>query len=68
MNIKNNIPKSALVYIITGLLMVTLVPVLSRYLPIPDAVKGFITGMGHALEFIAIVKIQRSRKESRCSF
>ena len=68
MKINNNIPKSALVYLITGLLMVTLMPALGRYLSLSDSLLGFTTGLGLMLEVIAIVKIQRSRKESRCTF
>jgi hypothetical protein len=65
----NTIPKQALILLITGLLMTTLLPAIGRYLVVPDLVKGFLTGLGLAIEFIALVKIQRSKsnKSAICS-
>ncbi|WP_460680693.1 hypothetical protein [Mucilaginibacter koreensis] len=55
--------KPALWYLITGLLLTTLTPVINRYYPLPDSMRGFITGLGLAIEMIAIVKLQRSRQK-----
>jgi len=63
----NTIPKPALTLLVAGLLMTTLTPILSRYVFMPDFVKGFLTGLGLALEVIALVKIQRSRKADKCA-
>lgn len=58
---RNPIPKPALMYLATGLLMVTLMPILARHFAIPDFVRGFITGTGLALEIVALVKMQKVR-------
>jgi len=63
----NTIPKSALILLITGLLMTTLMPAIGRYVAMPDFLKGFITGLGITFEFIAIVKIQRN-KNRKCAW
>lgn len=64
----NTIPKPAMALLITGLLLVSLNPVFGKYMGVPDFVKGFLTGLGLTLEFIALVKIQRRKKENqRCS-
>lgn len=57
--------KPALKYLITGLLLTTLTPVINRYYPLPDGMRGFITGLGLAIEMIAIVKLQRSRQKQQ---
>jgi len=62
-----NIPKSALPYFITGLLLTTLTPIIGRYFHLQDFIKGFVSGLGLMLEVIAIVKIQRSKKLGRCN-
>lgn len=59
----NAIPKPALLLLLAGLLMTTLTPSIARHMPIPDFVKGFMTGLGLTLEFIALVKIQRSNNQ-----
>jgi len=64
---KNSIPKSALAYLIVGLFMNSLTPIISRYYPISDFLKWFIMGFGLMLEMIAIVKIQRAKKEMSCT-
>lgn len=63
---RNTIPKSALPYLIIGLLFTSLTPIINRYYPMPDVLKGFITGLGLTLEVIAIIKIQRS-KTGKCA-
>ncbi len=63
----NTIPKSALVLLIIGLLMTIITPVINRYFPLPDFLKGFLNGLGLAIEFTALVKMQRSKKNIRCT-
>ncbi|MGY3053826.1 hypothetical protein ACVWYG_002027 [Pedobacter sp. UYEF25] len=63
---RHTIPKSAKAYLIIGLMFTSLTPIFSRYYPIPDLFKGFITGLGLALEVIAIIKLQRIRKDGIC--
>jgi hypothetical protein len=63
----NTIPKPALTLLITGLLMTTLTPAISRYYLMPDFVKGFITGLGLTLELIGLIKMQRSKKAGKCA-
>jgi hypothetical protein len=63
----NNVPKSALVLLITGLLMVTLPPIINRYFPLPDFLKGFLNGLGLTLEVISIIKTDRNKKKSKCT-
>lgn len=60
---RNKISQSTLACLITGLLLTTLPLLLSRYFIIPDIAKGFLTGLGLTLEFLALVKIQRQKKE-----
>lgn len=63
----NAIPKQAIMYLVTGLLLTSLTPILNKYLAMPDFIKGFLTSLGLTLEFIALVKIQRIKKENqRC--
>jgi len=63
----NRMPKQATLCLIMGLLLVTLTPIINTRLAIPDFAKGFLTGLGLTLEFIALVNIQRSKKENqRC--
>ncbi len=64
----NAIPKHAAMYLVTGLLLTSFTPILNKYLAMPDFIKGFLIGLGLTIEFIALVKIQRSKKENqRCS-
>jgi hypothetical protein len=60
-----NIPKPVMILFTAGLLLSCLTPIVNRYYPMPDVVKGFITGLGLCIEMIAIAKIARARK-SRC--
>jgi hypothetical protein len=59
---RNTIPKTALAYLIVGLLFSTVPFMISRYTAMPDSLHGFLIGLGLSLEVIALVKIQRSRK------
>jgi len=60
-------PKPARILLIAGILLTTLTPIVGRHMPMPDFVKGFITGLGITFEFIAIVKIQRN-KNRKCAW
>lgn len=59
---RRRIPEIPLFYLVTGLFLVALAPVLSRHCGMPDMLRGFLTGLGMMLEIIAIIKIQRSRR------
>ena len=61
----NRMPKQATLCLIIGLLLATLTPIINKHVAIPDFAKGFLTGLGLTLEFIALVKIQRSKKENQ---
>lgn len=63
----NTIPKSALALLMIGLLLVTLTPIINRYFPLPDFLKGLMNGLGLTIEVIALIKIDRSKKKSRCA-
>lgn len=63
---RNQITKPILALFITGLLLTSLMPIVSRYFHMPDAVKGFLMGMGLMLEVIAIIKMTRNRKKINC--
>ena len=59
--------RSTLILFISGLLLVSLTPYVSRHYPIPDYLGGFLSGTGLALEFLAVVKMQRSKTGGSCS-
>lgn len=63
---RNIFPKPALYLLVAGLLLTTGVPLLNHYIPMSDALKGFLSGLGLALEFMALVKAQRGKKETHC--
>ncbi|NTD99907.1 hypothetical protein G6M24_22460 [Agrobacterium tumefaciens] len=63
---RSTIPKSAMVYLIIGLMFTSLTPIISRYYPIPDLYKGFITGLGLMIEVIGIIKLQRYKRDRIC--
>lgn len=56
------IQKPALFFLVIGLLLTSLTPIMDRYIPIPGMIKGFITGLGLAFEIIALVKLDQNRK------
>jgi hypothetical protein len=64
---RNTISKTALTYLIVGLLITALTPIISRYYPVSDVVRGFITGLGLTLEVIAIVKIRQGKIGRNCT-
>ena len=59
-------PKSVLVLLVVGLLMTSLPPMINRHFAIPDILRGFLGGLGLALEVIALVKMQRHQKNVKC--
>jgi hypothetical protein len=64
----NNTPKSAVTLLVIGLLMTSFTSIINRYFPLPDFLRGFITGLGLTFEVIALVKIDRSKKNLKpCS-
>lgn len=65
----NRFPKAALPYLIIGLLFATSGVSVSRYYHLPDFVTGLMSGLGLALEFIALVKARNhnSTARGRCS-
>jgi len=48
--------------IAAGLLMVTLPALLSRFIPLPDFLHGFLAGAGIGLEIVGIIKLKRHQK------
>ncbi|WP_345211988.1 hypothetical protein [Mucilaginibacter gynuensis] len=54
--------KPVLLLLVSGLLLTSLTPILARYYPFPDSVKGFLTGMGLMLEVLALSRIRRKKK------
>ena len=59
-------PKSVLLLLVVGLLMTSLPPMINRHFPIPDMLQGFLGGLGLTLEVMALVKMQRHRKNLKC--
>ncbi|WDF54866.1 hypothetical protein [Mucilaginibacter sp. KACC 22063] len=65
---KQNKPsKPVMALLIIGVLMVTTTPIISKHFFMPDSVRGFIYGLGLALEVIAIIKFQQSKKTGICN-
>jgi hypothetical protein len=64
---RNTVSASALICLVTGLLITALPLIAGHYITISDVVKGSLTGCGLALEVIALVKINRSNKGRRCA-
>ncbi|NEU08958.1 hypothetical protein GZH53_11600 [Flavihumibacter sp. R14] len=64
---RNNFPKSVLLLLVAGLLMTSLPPIVDRHFPLPDLLRGFLGGLGLTLEVIALVKMQRLRKNAKCT-
>ena len=58
--------RTTLILFVSGLLLVSLTPVISRHYPIPDSLSGFLSGAGLMLAFLAVVRMQRARTGS-CS-
>lgn len=64
---RNAISKPVLILLVSGLLLTSVVPALSRYFPMPDFMKGFLSGLGITLEVIALIKSQRDKKAVGCT-
>jgi hypothetical protein len=64
---RSKIKTTALICLILGLLLTSGVLILGRYFLISDSLRGFLTGAGLAIEMIAIIQIDRSRKNPTCS-
>ncbi|WP_158824956.1 hypothetical protein [Mucilaginibacter lacusdianchii] len=60
------IPKAAMPYFIIGLLLITFIPIVNRYLPMPDFARGFLIGLSLALQVIALVIIDRHKRKQAC--
>lgn len=58
--------KTALVCLFLGMLVTAGVLILSRFVAISDPLRGFLTGIGLALEMIGIIKIDRGRMDRTC--
>jgi hypothetical protein len=58
--------RSTLALFISGLLLVSLTPFIARHYPLPDYLTGFLSGLGRTLEFLAVVKMQRSKTGRSC--
>lgn len=63
----NKVSQPALLLMVAGLILAAFTPVLSRYINVPDYLKGFLTGLGLALEFIALVLIERQKNHAKCA-
>ncbi|HEY0895863.1 MAG TPA: hypothetical protein VGE15_04875 [Sphingobacteriaceae bacterium] len=59
--------RSTLTLFISGLLLVSLTPIIARHYHVPDYVSGFLSGLGLTLEFLAVVNMQRSRTGGSCT-
>ncbi len=58
--------KSPIILLVIGLLIVSLIPIVSRYFHLTDALTGFLTGIGLMIECIALIKMQQIKKQSAC--
>lgn len=58
--------KTALAYLAIGLFLIVLSQIISRYLALPDFLKGFLNGTGLMLEVIGLVKLQSTKKNKQC--
>ncbi|QQL49052.1 hypothetical protein [Mucilaginibacter ginkgonis] len=61
---KQRFTKKALAFLITGLMLVTLTPIINKHYHLPDGAAGFITGIGLASEVIALALMQKERKRT----
>lgn len=61
-----NVSKTVLILLVTGLFLTSLVPIVNRYYPMPDVIKGFLMGLGLCIEVIALIKMDRNKKKTSC--
>ena len=59
--------RSTLILFISGLLLVSLTPIVSRHYPMPDFLSGLLSGTGLTLELLAVVRMQRSKTGGSCA-
>jgi hypothetical protein len=62
-----DISKTALILLVTGLLLTSLTSIVNRYFPMPHVVQGFLMGIGLTIEVIALIKMERSKRKSSCA-
>jgi hypothetical protein len=61
------ISRPALILLVIGLLLTSLIPIVNRYFPMPDGLTGFLMGLGLAIEVIGLIKMDRLKKKSTCA-
>jgi hypothetical protein len=61
-----NSSKTVVILLVTGLFLTALVPILNRYFPMPDVLKGFLMGLGLCIEVIALIRIDKHQKKRSC--
>lgn len=59
--------RNTLILFVSGLLLLSLTPIAARHYPLPDYLRGFLSGLGLTLEFLAVVSMQRARTGGSCS-
>lgn len=59
--------KSPIFLLVIGLLIVSLTPIINRYLHLPDLFIGFLNGLGLMIECIALIKMQQISKQNVCA-
>ena len=63
---KSNVSKAVLMLLVSGLLLTSVVPIVNRYFPMADVIKGFLMGLGLAIEVVALVKMDRNKRRVKC--
>lgn len=58
---RNPMPRPAFLLLIAGLLIPAVVSILSRCVPLPDGLSGFVAGVGIGLELMALISIRRHK-------
>jgi hypothetical protein len=61
-----NSSTTVVILLVTGLFLTALVPIINRYFPMPDVLKGFLMGLGLCIEVIALIKIDKNKKRRSC--
>jgi len=54
----------AAIFLIAGLMVITVTQILARMVLMTDFVKGALTGVGIGLEIIALIKLRSAQKRS----
>lgn len=63
---KTSVSKAVLMLLVSGLLLTSVVPIVNRYYPMPDALNGFFMGIGLAIEVLALIKMERNKRNITC--